>query len=45
MKIYDIINKINEIEEYKIENKIKYTLETIWANKMSGGTHKVYIIY
>ena len=45
MKIYDIINKINEIEECKIENKIKYTLEIIWANKMSGGIHKVYIIY
>ena len=45
MKIYDIINKINEIEECKIENKIKYTLETIWANKISGGMNKVYIIY
>ena len=47
MKIYDIINKINEIEECEcnLENKIKYTLETIWTNKISGGTCKAYIIY
>lgn len=45
MKIYDIITKINEIDECKIENKIKYTLETVWANKISGGVYKVYIIY
>ena len=45
MKIYDIVNKINEIEECKLENKIKYTVDTIWVNKISGGTYKSYIIY
>ncbi len=45
MTIYDIIKKINEIDECKIENKIKYTLETVWANKISGCSYKVYIIY
>lgn len=45
MNINDVINKINEIEECKLENKIKYTLETIWANKNCGGTYKAYIIY
>ncbi len=45
MKMEDIIKKIEEIEECKVENKIKYTLETIWANKTFGGTYKAYIIY
>jgi hypothetical protein len=44
MKMDDIINKINEIEECKL-NKIKYTLETVWVNKVFGGTYKAYIIY
>ena len=44
MKMDDIINKINEIEECKL-NKIKYTLETVWVNKSFGGTYKAYIIY
>jgi hypothetical protein len=44
MKMDDIINKINEIEECKL-NKIKYTLETVWVNKAFGGTYKAYIIY
>jgi len=45
MTLDDIISKINEIEECKLENKIKYTLDTIWANKTFGGTYKAYIIY
>jgi hypothetical protein len=45
MKLDDIINKINEINECKIENKTKYKLEIIWANKMFGGTFQTYIIY
>lgn len=45
MKINDIIQKINEIEECKLENRIKYTLETIWVNKTFGGTYESYIIY
>ena len=45
MSLNDIIIKINEIEECKIKNKIKYILETIWANKIFGGMYKSYIIY
>jgi hypothetical protein len=45
MKIEDIIKKINEIDECKLENKIKYTLETIWTNSKLGGTYEAYIIY
>ena len=45
MKFEDIIRKLNETEECRIENKTKYTVETIWANKISGGTYKAYIIY
>ena len=46
MSIYDVVNKINEFDECKSENKIKYTLEQIWTNKtFGGGTQKAYIIY
>jgi len=45
MKFEDVIKKLNEIEDCKIENKTKYTVETIWTNKISGGTYKAYIIY
>lgn len=46
MKIEDIIAKINEIDECKFENKnTKYILETIWANKLTGGVYKANIIY
>lgn len=45
ISIDDVIKKINDIEECKIENKIKYILETIWVNKKSGGTYSAYIIY
>ena len=45
MKMEDIIKKIEEIEERKVKNKIKYNLETIWVNKTFGGTYKAYIIY
>lgn len=44
MKIYDIINKINEIEECRLD-KIKYTVETILINGIYGGISKAYIIY
>ena len=45
MKLDDIIKKINEIDECKFKNKIKYTLEEIWVSKTFGGTYKAYIIY
>ena len=45
MKLDDIIKKINEIDECKLENKTKYSLEQIWTNKTFGGTYKAYIIY
>jgi hypothetical protein len=45
MKLDDIIQKINEIHECKLENKIKYKLEEIWTNKIIGGKYKAYIIY
>ena len=41
----DIIIKLNEIEEFKFKNKLKYTMNTIWANKKSGSTCKTHIIY
>jgi hypothetical protein len=46
MNINDIIEKINNIEECKFENKSnKYILNTIWATKNTGGIYKTYIIY
>ena len=45
MKLEDVIKKINEIDECKFKNKIIYTLEQIWTNKVFGGTYKAYIIY
>jgi hypothetical protein len=45
MKFDDIIKKINEIDECKLENKIKYTVEEIWINKTFGEKYKAYIIY
>jgi len=45
MNLNDIIKKINGMDECKLENKIKYTLEEIWTNKTFGGTYKAYIIY
>ena len=45
MNVNDIIKKINEFDECKLENKIEYSLEQIWTNKTFGGTYKAYIIY
>ena len=45
MTLDDIIKKINEIDECKLENKIKYSLEEIFTNKTFGGMYKAYIIY
>jgi len=45
MKLDDIIKKINEIDECKLENKIKYSLDEIWITKTFEETHKAYIIY
>jgi hypothetical protein len=45
MKLYDIIQKLNDIDECKIKNKINYTLETILVNKTFGGICEAYIIY
>ena len=44
MKLYDIIQKLNGIEECKFKNKINYTLETILVNKTFGGICEAYII-
>jgi hypothetical protein len=41
MTINDVLQKINEIEECKLKNK----LQEIWTNKTFGGTYKAYIIY
>ena len=45
MTIHDVVNKINEFNECKLENKIKYTLQKILANKTLGGICQAYIIY
>ena len=45
MNLYDIIKKINEIDDCKLENKIKYSIEEILINKTFGGISKAYIIY
>ena len=45
MNLEDIIIKINEMEECRFKNKLKYTMDTIWANKNGGGLYKTYIIY
>ena len=45
MSLNGIIQKINEIDECKFKNKIKYSLEQIWSNKTFGGVSKAYIIY
>jgi hypothetical protein len=45
MNLYDIIKKINEIEECKLENRIKYTLKTIWVNKTFSENYETYIIF
>ena len=45
MKLENIIQKINDIENYKIKGKTNYTLDTIWTTKKSGGMFKAYIIY
>ena len=45
MNLNDVIEKINEIEECKLNNKINYKLEKIWANKTFGRMYQTYIIY
>jgi len=45
MTVADVITKINKIKECILQNKTKYTLTTIWANKTSGEKYKTYIIY
>lgn len=45
MDIDNILKKINEIEEYKFNNdKIRCSLNIIWANKFFGGLYETYII-
>lgn len=44
MKFEDVIKKINSIEECKFE-KNSYTLDTIYASKMTGGLVKEHIIF
>ena len=46
MKLEEVMNKINEIEECKFKNKTTYTVETIWVSKIiNGGVYRAYIIY
>ena len=46
MKLEEVMNKINEIDECKFKNKTTYTVETIWVSKIiNGGVYKAYIIY
>ena len=45
MSLNDVLKKINEMVECRSENKVIYTIETVWANKTIGGTYKSYIIY
>jgi hypothetical protein len=46
MKLEDILNKLNQIEDIRFNNKNdKYTLDTVWASKIKGGVCKTYIIY
>jgi hypothetical protein len=46
MKLEDILEKINNIEECKFVNKnSNYTLDTIFVSKITGGVYKSYIIY
>ena len=37
--------KINEIQDCKLENRTKYTVEQIYTNKTLGGRYESYIIY
>jgi len=42
----DVLEKINEIPECKIQEKIdKYTVEKVWATRHTGGHLQTYIIY
>ena len=46
MKLEDILNKLNQIEDIRFKNKNdKYTLDTVWTSKIKGGVCKTYIIY
>jgi hypothetical protein len=46
MKLENIIEKINEIDECKLKNKNTiYSLSTVWTTKKTGGVYKAYIIY
>lgn len=38
IKLEEIIKKINDLHEFiKDKNKNKYTVNTVWVNKKSGG--------
>jgi hypothetical protein len=46
MKLEDIMYKINEMDECKLNNKTTYTMESIWVSKIKNGcVYKAYIIY
>ena len=46
MKLQDILEKINEIEECKFVNKnSNYILDTIFVSKTTGEVYKAHIIY
>jgi len=45
MKLEDVMNKINDMKECKLQKTI-YNVETIWVSKIkNGGVYKAYIIY
>ena len=50
MRLVEVIEIINELDQCKLSTKksnakSKYTLESIWVSKNTGGTIKAYIIY
>jgi hypothetical protein len=45
MNIYDVLKKINEINECRNNTKTKYTINSIIANKNVDEKYQSYIIY
>ena len=46
MDLQDVIDKINAIPEVRFENRnTKYSLDIIWANRLTGDLYHSYIIY
>ncbi len=45
MNLYDVLKRINEINECRNNTKTKYTINTIIANKNIDEKYQTYIIY